>query len=197
MKINERDYSDEKRMEYAEKGYALSDGSFPIVDKKDLENAITSYGLGRNKNIAKNHIIKRAKDLNAVDMLPDKWKVNENYYQTFEQFSIPKYNTENIIENNDIRIQDYNNFNSLVRRIFIKRGYKYDLSNTSYSLINVEKTHKYIFKLENYDSSNYIVYCNSIKIADDSITEKVFKSKNKNVNKAVDEFTSFLDKYVK
>lgn len=71
-----KDYSAEKRKELAEKGQALPDGSFPIADKGDLSNAIQAYGRASNKEAAKRHIIKRAKQLGATDMLPDDWKVS-------------------------------------------------------------------------------------------------------------------------
>jgi len=53
------------------KSYALPDGSFPIVTKKDLENAIKSYGRSKDKEKAKKHIKKRAKELGHTDLLPD------------------------------------------------------------------------------------------------------------------------------
>lgn len=52
---------------------ALPDGSFPIVTKADLKNAIQAFGRAKNKAVAKAHIIKRARSLNATDMLPDGW----------------------------------------------------------------------------------------------------------------------------
>ena len=74
MKIlNERKFSIKKRKELIKKKKALSDGSFPIENKKDLKNAIKSYGLSKNKYKAKKWIIKRAKELNIENELPDKW----------------------------------------------------------------------------------------------------------------------------
>ena len=68
-----RDFSDEKRQELADSGAAMPDGSFPIETKGDLENAVHAYGRSKNKAAAKRHIIQRAKDLDAEDMLPDGW----------------------------------------------------------------------------------------------------------------------------
>ena len=56
---------------------AMDDGSFPIKTKKDLENAVQSYGRAKDKDKAKAHIIARAKALDAEDMLPDDWKKND------------------------------------------------------------------------------------------------------------------------
>lgn len=70
-----RFYTDERRAEYAKRGLALPDGSYPIRDVGDLRNAIQAYGLGKNKPAARAHIIKRARALGRADLIPDNWKV--------------------------------------------------------------------------------------------------------------------------
>lgn len=55
------------------KGQAKPDGSYPIRNKSDLRNAIMSFGRGGATASDKAWIIKRAKELNALDMLPDGW----------------------------------------------------------------------------------------------------------------------------
>jgi hypothetical protein len=70
-KVNERKFSEEERKELAKKGLALPNGSFPIVNVDDLKNAILSFGLAKNKSEAAKFIAKRAKALNADDLLPD------------------------------------------------------------------------------------------------------------------------------
>jgi hypothetical protein len=74
VNLYEREFSEEEREELAKKGYALPDGSFPIVNKKDLENAIKAFGRGDQPKKEKAHIIKRAKALGEYDLIPDKWK---------------------------------------------------------------------------------------------------------------------------
>jgi hypothetical protein len=69
--VNEREYSEEERAEMADKGEALPDGSYPIADKADLKNAIQAYGRAKNQSLAAKHIAKRAKALNAEDLIPD------------------------------------------------------------------------------------------------------------------------------
>ena len=64
-------YSDEERRELADKGFALSDGSFPIKDLKDLKNAIQAYGRAKDQARAAKFIVKRAKALGAEDLIPD------------------------------------------------------------------------------------------------------------------------------
>ena len=52
----------------------MEDGSYPIENKQDLKNAIKAFGrTGSNKAQTKKHIIKRAKALNAINLLPEKW----------------------------------------------------------------------------------------------------------------------------
>ena len=71
-----RMYSREQRESMAESGEAMEDGSFPIADKADLENAIQAVGRAENKKGAKAHILKRAKELGAEDMIPEGWIVD-------------------------------------------------------------------------------------------------------------------------
>lgn len=68
-----RMYSREQRESMAESGEAMEDGSFPIADKADLENAIKAWGRAGDKEAAKAHILKRAKELGAEDMIPENW----------------------------------------------------------------------------------------------------------------------------
>lgn len=61
------------RRKAAKAGYALPDGSFPIVTVQDLKNAIHAFGRAKNKAAAKQHIIKRARALGRTDLLPEGW----------------------------------------------------------------------------------------------------------------------------
>ena len=63
-------YSREQRQQMAENGDALPDGSFPIADQADLENAIVALPRAKDQAAAKAHIMKRAKELGLEDMLP-------------------------------------------------------------------------------------------------------------------------------
>jgi hypothetical protein len=63
----------ETREDYASKGWAMKDGSFPIKDKKDLRNAIRAYGRAKDKDAAKKHIKKRARAIGAWDEIPESW----------------------------------------------------------------------------------------------------------------------------
>lgn len=68
-----RMYTEEQRSSMADEGVALPDGSYPIKDTDDLRNAIMAYGRAKDKAAAKAHIMKRAKDLDAEDMIPESW----------------------------------------------------------------------------------------------------------------------------
>jgi hypothetical protein len=67
-------FSSDKRDELAKRGYALPDGSFPIENESDLENAVRAYGRAKDKDAARKHIRKRARALNRTDLIPDDWK---------------------------------------------------------------------------------------------------------------------------
>jgi len=77
-------YSDEERMELAKKGLALDDGSFPIKDLADLKNAIMAYGRAKDQAKAAKFIAKRAKALNAEDLIPD----TEDFQKSLKESTI-------------------------------------------------------------------------------------------------------------
>lgn len=68
-----RMYSNDERMEMAKGGMALPDGSYPIKDEEDLRNAIQAYGRAKDKNATREHIMKRARELDLEDLIPDNW----------------------------------------------------------------------------------------------------------------------------
>jgi hypothetical protein len=72
-----RFYTRKRRMEYAKRGWALPDGSFPIRDVGDLRNAIQAYGLGKDAEAAKKHIMKRARALGRTELIPENWKTRQ------------------------------------------------------------------------------------------------------------------------
>ena len=72
--LDKRDFSDEERSKLAESGHALPDGSFPIENETDLENAVHAFGRAKDKDKAKAHIIARAKAIGATDKLPADWE---------------------------------------------------------------------------------------------------------------------------
>jgi len=72
------DLSAEGRRKAAATGAALPGGRYPITNKQDLQNAI--HALGRAKGgasgraVVKRFIIRRARALGLMDVLPDDWK---------------------------------------------------------------------------------------------------------------------------
>ncbi|HEX8321633.1 hypothetical protein [Longimicrobium sp.] len=58
-----------------EKKHTLPEGAFPIDNRDDLKKAVKALGRATNKNAAKRHIIKRARELNAVGVLPEDWGI--------------------------------------------------------------------------------------------------------------------------
>ena len=67
------EFTDDQRENLAEKKQAMPDGSYPIRNRKDLKNAIQAYGRSKNKPKTKAWIKKRARELEAEDLLPDAW----------------------------------------------------------------------------------------------------------------------------
>lgn len=68
-----RDFSEEERQRLAKSGEAMPDGSYPIVTRQDLENAIQAIGRAKNPDAVKAHIVKRAKALGLSELIPDGW----------------------------------------------------------------------------------------------------------------------------
>jgi hypothetical protein len=69
---------------------ALPDGSYPITSEEDLRNAVQSYGRAKDKEAARLHIMKRAKDLGKENLIPPNWvmggdmsKKSENVDESF------------------------------------------------------------------------------------------------------------------
>lgn len=75
-----RDYDREQRDRMAG-DEAMPDGSFPIRDREDLRNAIQAVGRAKDYDAAKRHIIKRARALDAEDMLPDDWSADVDEFK--------------------------------------------------------------------------------------------------------------------
>lgn len=68
-----REYSQEERERLASEGKALPDGSYPIVDREDLENAIQAIGRAKDPDAARRHIKKRARALGLEELIPEGW----------------------------------------------------------------------------------------------------------------------------
>tara|TARA_R110000744_G_scaffold92217_1_gene178680 strand:+ start:49 stop:885 length:837 start_codon:yes stop_codon:yes gene_type:complete len=102
-------YSDEDRMELADKGFALSDGSYPIKDLKDLKNAIQAYGRAKDQARTAKFIVKRAKALGAEDLIPDTEDFQKSLGESVE-----------LNEAKDDYVARFKDTN-----IFLKKGYKH------------------------------------------------------------------------
>lgn len=60
----------------------MPDGSFPIGNVDDLDNAVQSYGRAKDKDKARRWITRRARELDAISHLPDGWNVTKNLLVT-------------------------------------------------------------------------------------------------------------------
>jgi hypothetical protein len=54
---------------------SLPEGGYPITDTESLKKAVRAFGRSKNPTAAKRHIIKRARALDAVGMLPESWGI--------------------------------------------------------------------------------------------------------------------------
>lgn len=70
------DFDTQQRKDLAASGEAMSDGSYPIRNKQDLARAILAIGRANNPAAVKAWIIKRARALDAISMLPKSWNVS-------------------------------------------------------------------------------------------------------------------------
>lgn len=68
-----REFSQEERERLASQGKAMPDGSYPIVTREDLENAIQAIGRAKNPDAARRHIKKRAAALGLSELIPEEW----------------------------------------------------------------------------------------------------------------------------
>ena len=68
--------STDARREAAKNGQAMSDGSFPTRNKRELAKAIMAFGRADDskKPALKAYLKKRAKALDAEGLIPDAWK---------------------------------------------------------------------------------------------------------------------------
>lgn len=80
------DFSDKQRAMLAKRGLAMPDGGYPIRNRKDLRNAIQAYGRGNSKDDVKRWIKKRAKQLDAEDILPENWRTSMNHSEELYHF---------------------------------------------------------------------------------------------------------------
>ena len=71
--IMKRKFDTKERKDMADKGEAMDDGSFPIKSAKDVVNSVHDWGRAGSRTDVKQHIIQRAKQIGASDMIPDEW----------------------------------------------------------------------------------------------------------------------------
>lgn len=89
--VEKREFSTEERENLAESGAALPDGSYPIKTVADLKNALQSFGRAKDKQKVKEHIIRRARALDAVDQLPEDWNVEKTVQAFIAKFDKPSF----------------------------------------------------------------------------------------------------------
>jgi hypothetical protein len=65
-----------ERKKLAKSGQAMPDGSFPITSVDSLRDSIQAYGRGKpsRRPMIRRHIMKRARQLDRADLIPEGWK---------------------------------------------------------------------------------------------------------------------------
>lgn len=107
-KINERDYDEETRKEFADKGWALADGSFPIADEEDFDNAVNLAHKAKDIKAAQTHIKKRAKELGIENKIPETWEsINEDDGGEKLADLIKKFDGEQNMPGNEADLDDW------------------------------------------------------------------------------------------
>ena len=74
--LAKRDFTQSQRDAAADTGAAMPDGSFPIKNGEDLDNAIHLAGNAKDPAAARSHIKRRASALGMEDKIPDTWKAS-------------------------------------------------------------------------------------------------------------------------
>ena len=126
-RIFERKFSKEQRMELADKGMALPDGSFPIENEQDLKNAIRAYGRAKDKDRAKAWVIKRAKEMGKVNLLPDSWNVSEAHVdprveKAYKSYIKAKKDSDDDIDFADDPSAALRTYNKILNRVYSTRS---------------------------------------------------------------------------
>ena len=66
-------FSQKQRLTLAKKGVAEDDGSYPIRNATDLQNALADFNRPGSNSADRAHIISRARALGLTKMLPTSW----------------------------------------------------------------------------------------------------------------------------
>lgn len=67
------EFTTEQRKKLADEKEAMPDGSYPIRNRSDLKNAIQAIGRSKNPAKTKAWIKRRARELDAEDLIPESW----------------------------------------------------------------------------------------------------------------------------
>ncbi len=101
-----RTFSAKERERLARTGEALPDGSFPVVTRADLKNAISAFGRAGNKAQVARHIKKRAKALKATDLLPTEGPLADLLKNTAQENDIMSDNKDQKTDGNEKAVEE-------------------------------------------------------------------------------------------
>lgn len=87
--LAKREFNAAQRRKDAKSGVAMKDGSFPIANGEDLENAIRLAGKAKDPDAARAHIKRRAAALGLSSKIPDTWKDGAKKADVAENHTMP------------------------------------------------------------------------------------------------------------
>ena len=82
------DFTTKQREKLAEEDEAMPDGSYPIRNVADLKRAIQAFGRSKNPEKTKAWIKKRARELDAEDLLPESWNDEVEHFDDDSDFLV-------------------------------------------------------------------------------------------------------------
>jgi hypothetical protein len=83
-------YTAAAREHLAKEGTARPDGSYPIRNRRDVEKAVADFGRSSDATDAdKAHIVKRAKEVDALDALPEDRRTHLQESQRLREAGVP------------------------------------------------------------------------------------------------------------
>lgn len=98
--IDEKEFSSDEREKLAGKGFALPDGSYPIVNVEDLKNAVSAFGRSNpeDRKAVAQHIAKRAKALGKDDLIPQTEIFQKALKESIEEINEAKLNRDQMMD---------------------------------------------------------------------------------------------------